>query len=375
MDESTNAPSSNTHAPMNSPTPSAWQQAESDHMLRELHAYMRLTREWDLRYEKMFKTGALSKWYSSVGNEATTVACGSAIGKGDALVSLHRDVGAILRHYVNIEELFPDIFPEKMSLVRQPLGGDSRDRLFRLACQMLGREHGFSRGHERSYHYNHMEPDHGLIHLGMISHLGSMIPVAAGAALSFQQQGLDRVSINFIGEGATSTGDFHEGLNIAAVWKLPFILVIENNHWAFSTPTSQQYACDNLASRALGYGIPGVEVDGNDPLAVLEVMQTAVKRARAGEGPTLVEAHLGRHRGHSEGDDSLNQVPSDELKGYLDNDPMDLIEARLLSSGVVSRAWLQEIKERSANLIMEVVDEAMAMPEPTPNTDRNTYAD
>ncbi|MDG1454791.1 MAG: thiamine pyrophosphate-dependent enzyme, partial [Planctomycetota bacterium] len=171
------------------------------------------------------------------------------------------------------------------------------------------------------------------------------------------------------------TGDFHEGLNIAAVWKLPFILVIENNHWAFSTPTSQQYACDNLASRALGYGIPGVEVDGNDPLAVLEVMQKAVKRARAGEGPTLVEAHLGRHRGHSEGDDSLNQVPSDELKGYLDNDPMDLIEARLVSSGVVSRAWLQEIKERSANLIMEVVDEAVAMPEPTPNTDRNTYAD
>lgn len=336
---------------------------------------MRLTREWDLRYEKMFKTGALSKWYSSVGNEATTVAAASAIEKGDALVSLHRDAGAILRHYVDIESLIPEIFPSNMGLVRQPLGGDSRKRLLRLACQMLGREHGFSAGHERSYHYNHMEPEHGLIHIGMISHLGSMIPVAAGAALSFQQQKNDRVAINFIGEGATSTGDFHEGLNIASVWKLPFILIIENNHWAFSTPTSQQYACENLASRAIGYGMPGVEVDGNDPIAMHQVMQEAVQRARSGDGPTLVEAHVGRHRGHSEGDDSLDQVPGDELQGYLENDPMDLIESRLVSGGIVSRAWLEEIREKCAALIMEVVDEAMSMPEPKPNSDRSIHAE
>ena len=375
MDQSPNTTPSETGAPAEATSNASWLDTVSDHTVREMHAYMRLTREWDLRYEKMFKTGALSKWYSSVGNEATTVACASAIESGDALVSLHRDVGAILRHYIDIQSLFPEIFPGNMTLVRDPLSGDSRERLLRLACQMLGREHGFSGGHERSYHYNHLEPENGLIHIGMISHLGSMIPVAAGAALSFQQQGSDRVAINFIGEGATSTGDFHEGLNIASVWKLPFILVIENNHWAFSTPTSQQYACDNLASRAAGYGMPGIEVDGNDPVAVHQVMKSAVERARAGEGPTLVEAHVGRHRGHSEGDDSLNQVPSDELKGYLDNDPMDLIETRMINSGIVSRAWLEEIRERCSTLIMEVVDEAMAMPEPTPNSDRSIYAE
>ena len=375
MDQSANSSPSDTGALPDVSQSAAWLDTGSDHAIREMHAYMRLTREWDLRYEKMFKTGALSKWYSSVGNEATTVAAASAIEKGDALVSLHRDAGAILRHYVDIESLVPEIFPSNMSLVRKPLGGDSRKRLLRLACQMLGREHGFSAGHERSYHYNHMEPEHGLIHIGMISHLGSMIPVAAGAALSFQQQKSDRVAINFIGEGATSTGDFHEGLNIAAVWKLPFILIIENNHWAFSTPTSQQYACENLASRAIGYGMPGVEVDGNDPIAMHQVMQEAVKRARAGEGPTLVEAHVGRHRGHSEGDDSLDQVPGDELKGYLENDPMDLIENRLINSGIVSRAWLEEIREKCAALIMEVVDEAMSMPEPEPNSDRSIHAE
>ena len=148
-----------------------------------------------------------------------------------------------------------------------------------------------------------------------------------------------------------------------------------NNHWAFSTPTSQQYACDNLASRAIGYGMAGVEVDGNDPIAMHQVMQEAVQRARSGEGPTLVEAHVGRHRGHSEGDDSLDQVPGDELRGYLENDPMDLIETRMVNGGIVSRAWLEEIREKCAALIMEVVDEAMSMPEPEPNSDRSIHAE
>ena len=209
----------------------------------------------------------------------------------------------------------------------------------------------------------------------MISHLGSMIPVAAGAALAFQQAQTDRVAINFIGEGATSTGDFHEALNIASVWKLPFILIIENNHWAFSTPTSQQYACDKLADRALGYGIPGVQVDGNDPKAVLEVMNTAVARARAGNGPTLVEAMLGRQRGHSEGDDSLTQVPAEELEQYRDTDPIDLLEKKLIEKNLISHKRIDETRDRCAALIISVVDEAMSMPEPTVGKHRGIYAD
>lgn len=335
---------------------------------------MRLAREWDLRFEKMFKTGALSKWYSSIGNEATTVACASAIESGDALLTLHRDSGAILRHYLDVDQLLPGALTEK-NRIRKPLPGDSQQRLLRLTCQMLGRESGFSAGHERSYHYNHFEEENGLIHIGMISHLGSMIPVAAGASLAFQQSKSDRVAINFIGEGATSTGDFHEALNIASVWRLPFILIIENNQWAFSTPTSQQYACAQLADRALGYGIPGVQVNGNDPQAVLDVMETAVARARAGEGPTLVEAMLGRQRGHSEGDDSLNQVPAEELRIHVENDPLDLVEQELINKGLASQAWIEEMKDRCSTLIVNVVDEAMSMPEPAVGKHREIYAD
>ncbi|MAW76172.1 MAG: hypothetical protein CMJ95_02115 [Planctomycetes bacterium] len=345
-----------------------------DRTLQEMHLYMRLAREWDLRFEKLFRTGALSKWYSSVGNEATTVACASAIEAGDALLTLHRDSGAILRHYLDIDQILPGALPAgKRS--RSPLPGDSQQRLLRLTCQMFGRQAGFSAGHERSYHYNHFEEEHGLIHIGMISHLGSMIPVAAGVALAFQQAGKDRVAINFIGEGATSTGDFHEGLNIASVWRLPFILVIENNQWAFSTPTSQQYACDRLVDRAIGYGIPGVQVDGNNPKAVLQVMETAVARARAGEGPTLIEAMLGRQRGHSEGDDSLTQVPAEELEQYHENDPLDLLEKELTDKGIASHAWIEEIRERCAALIVKYVDEAMSLPEPEVGKHRSIYAE
>jgi len=240
---------------------------------------------------------------------------------------------------------------------------------------MLGRQAGFSCGHERSYHYNLIEEDNGLIHIGMISHLGSMIPVAAGTAFAFQQQGSDRVAINFIGEGATSTGDFHEALNIASVWKLPFILVIENNRWAFSTPASQQYACASLADRGAGYGIPGIQVDGNDPAAVLQVMQSAVERARRGEGPTLVEAMLGRHRGHSEGDDSLLQVPEQELGEYQSSDPVDLIEKKLLDENLLTRDELNDIEERCAALVMKMVDEAMSMPEPDLDQERRILED
>ncbi len=120
----------------------------------------------------------------------------------------------------------------------------------------------------------------------MISHLGSMIPVAAGCAFAFRQKGSDRLAINFIGDGATSTGDFHEGLNMAAVWKLPMILIIENNGYAFSTPARLQYAAERLSDRAIGYGMAGETVDGNDPDAMAEALDRAVRRARSGEGPT-----------------------------------------------------------------------------------------
>lgn len=340
--------------------------------LRELHLFMRLAREWDLRFERLLKTGAVSKWYSSVGNEAVAVAAATAIEAGDALCSLHRDAGAILRYYLDAHRLFPDLFPR--SAGRRTPDVDPREALYRLACQMLGKADGFSRGYERSYHYSWLDERRGVFHVGMISHLGAMIPVAAGVALGFKLRGTDRVAVNFIGEGGTSTGDFHEGLNMAAVLRVPLVLVIENNGWAFSTPASQQYASATLAERGRCYGIPGVRVDGGDAIAVLREMRAAVARARRGEGPALIEAVVGRMRGHSEGDDSYLRIPEAERRRFRELDPLERFERRLLDEGAATRAELDEAARRASSVVLEAVDRAMAAGDPDPFEPRKVHA-
>jgi len=319
------------------------------------YAFMKLTRDFDSRFEALLLTGRVSKWYSEVGNEATTIPAGLALEPGDALCTLHRDLGAILAVYLDPARAFPG-FGFGAPDGRRP---EPEAILHRLACQLLGKGEGFSQGVERSFHYGHLAPEHGILHLGMISHLGTMIPVAAGCAFAFRQAGTDRLSINFIGDGATSTGDFHEGLNMAAVWKLPFILIIENNQYAFSTPAHLQYAAERLSDRAVGYGMAGETVDGNDPDAMAEALGRAVRRARAGEGPTLIEAMLGRMRGHSEGDDSLKVVPPDELAGYLAADPVPAYARRLEADGVFDAAARERLDARVHELVENAIGGAL----------------
>ena len=340
----------------------------SSRLLR--YALMRLTRVLDSRFESLLLTGRVTKWYSEVGNEATTVPAGLALEAGDALCTLHRDLGAILAVYLDPARTFPGLGPGR--LWNEPDGRrpDPEEILHRLASQLLGRDQGFSRGVERSFHYGYLDPEAGILHPGMISHLGAMIPVAAGCAFAFRQAGSDRVALNFIGDGGTSTGDFHEGLNIAAVWRLPLVLVIENNRYAFSTPTSLQYASERLSDRAAGYGMAGETVDGNDPDAMAEAMARAVERARAGEGPTLIEAMLGRMRGHSEGDDSLKVVPEDELERYLSEDPVPAYPRRLEEEGVLDAETRSAVEARSKELVERVLDRALAGPPPRPETAR-----
>jgi 2-oxoisovalerate dehydrogenase E1 component len=335
------------------------------------YAFMKLTRDFDSRFEALLLTGRVSKWYSEVGNEATTIPAGLALGPGDALCTLHRDLGAILAVYLDPARAFPGLgFGEPDG--RRP---DPDHLMTRLACQLLGKGQGFSQGMERSFHYGYLAPEHGILHLGMISHLGSMIPVAAGCGFAFRQSGSDRVAINFIGDGATSTGDFHEGLNMAAVWKLPLVLVIENNHYAFSTPAHLQYAAEQLSDRAIGYGIPGETVDGNDPDAMAEVLNRAVARARAGEGPTLIEAMLGRMRGHSEGDDSLKVVPPDELAAYRAADPVPAYARRLEVDGVMDAATRERLEARVAEMVEAAISRALdAPPPPVERAFRSVFA-
>ena len=334
--------------------------------LLELAFYLRLAREWDLRFEKLFRLGQVSKWYSSVGNEACTVAAADRLESGDALCTLHRDSGAILRYYVDVEDLAPGLLSAESSGRRGPRVecGDSLQRLYRLACQLMGRAHGYSAGYERSYHYGAFDEAAGLLHVGMISHLGAMVPVAAGLGLASRLAGGDRVALNFLGDGGTSTGEFHEGLNMAGVLDAPLVLVIENNRYAFSTPVAQQSRARSFADRAIGYGIAGERVDGNDPLAVSSAVGRAVDRARAGAGPTLIEAMVGRLRGHSEGDDSLARVPAEERQRFEREDPVTRFEDRLLKHGVIQPSVLDAIARRSAEIVLEVADRALAAPPP-----------
>ncbi len=333
--------------------------------IRLLHyAYMRFARDLDTRFAMLLRTGRLSKWYSQIGSEATTVAAGLSLRRGDVLCSLHRDLGAILATYLDPARTFPDFgFGEPDGLRPEP-----RELLYRLCCQLLGRGDGFSNGVERSFHYGYLDPSRGIRHIGMISHLGSMIPVAAGAAFALKQAGTDRVALNFIGDGGTSTGDFHEGLNMAAVWKLPLILVIENNRYAFSTPTSAQYAAERLSDRGIGYGMAAITVDGNDPESVGAAMTRAVERARSGSGPTLIEAMLGRMRGHSEGDDSLKVVPEAELETYMNEDPVPGYARQLDTAGVLDSELLARLEARISELVEEAVARAIEAPGPEVET-------
>ncbi len=322
------------------------------------YAYMRLAREFDTRFEMLLKTGRISKWYSAIGNEGVTVPAGMALEPGDVLVSLHRDVGAILAYYLDPVRVFPELArgsPDE----RRP---EPQELLYRLACQVLGKADGFSRGIERSYHYGYFAPEAGILHVGMISHLGAMIPVAAGCAFALKERGTDRIAINFIGEGGTSTGDFHEGLNLAAVWKLPLVLIIENNRYAFSTPARSQYACLQLSDRGPGYGIPSETVDGNDPEAMARSLAAAVARARSGKGPTLIEAMVGRLRGHAEGDGSMKVVPEHELALYRSQDAVPSYAARLETDEVLTPAEREAITRRCRELVEAAVERALETP-------------
>ena len=199
---------------------------------------------------RLLRQGRLSKWFSGIGQEAIAVGVVAALEETDLVLPLHRNLGVFTTRNVDL------------------------DRLLR---QLLGREGGFTGGRDRSFHFGTL--DHGIV--GMISHLGAMLPVADGLALAGRLRGEDRVVAVFSGDGGTSEGDFHEALNLAAVWRLPVIFLVENNGWGMSTPTSEQYACADLADRAAGYGMPGVVIDGNDVLAVMAAVGEAAARTAA----------------------------------------------------------------------------------------------
>ncbi|MDD9369953.1 MAG: thiamine pyrophosphate-dependent enzyme [Acidimicrobiales bacterium] len=271
---------------------------------QEAHALWRdlvLARVIEEKMLNLLRRGQLSKWFSGIGQEAVSVGLTAALEPDDWILPVHRNLAVFTGRGLDLAVLFR---------------------------QILGRAGGYTGGRDRTFHFGAL--DHHVV--GMISHLGAMAPVADGLALAARLRGEDRVAAVLVGDGATSEGDVHEAMNLAAVWKLGVVFVIENNHWGLSTPARDQYACADLADRAAGYGMPGHIVDGNDVLAVRGAIARAAERARAGRGPTLVECKTFRMRGHEEASGN-DYVPVEELAAWVGRDPIARFEARLDAEG------------------------------------------
>jgi len=301
----------------------------------ELYSYMKLNRMVEERLGNLYRQGkVVGGLYSSRGQEATSVGSAYALAPQDVMGPLIRNLGAMLVRGVKPRE----VMMQYMAKSDSPTGGK-----------------------DGNTHFGDLK--RGLV--APISMLGAVIPVMAGVALAGRMQGRDLVALTYIGDGGTSTGDFHEGLNLAAVLHVPFVLIAENNGWAYSTPTSRQMRIKNIAIRAAAYGLPGEIVDGNDVLAVYETTKRAIERARAGGGPTLIEAKTFRMKGHAEHDDA-GYVPKEQFEEWRTKDPLDRFERHLLGRELASEDELRAIVAKIDAQLNEEVDFALASPMPPP---------
>jgi pyruvate dehydrogenase E1 component alpha subunit len=239
----------------------------------------------------------------------------------------------------------------------------------RIIAQYMGRQTGLTRGRDGNMHMGDM--NYNVI--AFVSHLGDNVPVASGAALAFKQRGEKRVALCYNGEGATSRGDWHEGINFASIHKLPVVFFINNNAYAYSTPIELQMAVEDVASRAPGYGIPGEVVDGNDILAVYDSAKRAIDRARSGEGPSLIEYKTFRMTGHSAHDDA-GYVPPEMFEEWKKKDPILCFEQNLIDEGALTQERLDEMQRECAMMIDDAVDWAEKQPYPVPeDVTRDVY--
>jgi pyruvate dehydrogenase E1 component alpha subunit len=300
----------------------------------ELLYWMQLTRTFDETMVALWKGGrGLGGTFSQRGHEAISVGAGYALAADDVVAPMHRDLGCYL------------------------LRGMTPQRIF---GNLLGRANGVSAGRDANLHGM---GDLSLGIVGFISHLPHSLPVALGQAMSFTYRAEPRVALTFTGDGASSAGLFHETLNLAAVFHAPLVVIVENNQYAYSTPLAQQMKVPDIASRAESYGLPGVQVDGNDVEAVYAATSEAIERARAGGGPTLIEAKTMRMLGHAI-HDGFEYVPRELLAAWEARDPLRLYSARLLADGTATEQEIAAIRTRCEEEIAAALALAEASPLP-----------
>jgi 2-oxoisovalerate dehydrogenase E1 component len=299
--------------------------------LIHLYRSMVLPRMIEDKMLVLLRQGKISKWFSGIGQEAISVGATLAMDPTEWIMPLHRNLGVFTSRNMSLVDLFK---------------------------QWQGDRDGFSKARERSFHFG--SAAHHIC--GMISHLGPQLAIADGVALAYQQRGLLKATIAFTGDGGTSEGDFHEALNVAAVWNLPVIFIIENNGYGLSTPTNEQYACEHLVDRAKGYGMEGIRIDGNNILEVYETIKGVREYCINNQKPYLIECVTFRMRGHEEAS-GVKYVPKELMEAWSRKDPIKNYEQYLVSEGVMNEMQVAEIKNEIKDQIEQDLAEAM---EPTP---------
>ena len=302
----------------------------SNNHLIELYRQLLFPRMIEEKMLLLLRQGKISKWFSGIGQEAISVGVTMALHPDEWIMPLHRNLG---------------VFTSR----KMPL--------HKLIMQWQGAQTGYSKGRERSFHFGSRE--HNIC--GMISHLGPQLAIADGVSLAHKLRKEKKVSVAFSGDGGTSEGDFHEALNVAAVWDLPVIFVIENNGYGLSTPSNEQYRCANLVDKAIGYGMESVQIDGNNILTVYDTIRGLRNYCIKHQKPYLVECMTFRMRGHEEAS-GTKYVPKELFTVWQEKDPIKKYEDYLVHKGVLDSKTVKEIREEYKTLIDEELKTGFAHP-------------
>lgn len=309
--------------------------------LLELYKSILLPRLIEEKMLSQLRQGKISKWFSGMGQEAISVGVVAGMNDDEFILPMHRNLGIFTSRKLPLKRLF---------------------------AQFQGKEEGFTKGRDRSFHFGTMEYNV----VGMISHLGPQLGIADGIALANKIGKEKKATIVFTGDGGASEGDFHEALNVAAVWDLPVIIAIENNAWGLSTPSRDQFRCARFIDKAIGYGIPqedAIQVDGNNILEVYKAVKKAAESIRENPRPIIMEFMTFRMRGHEEAS-GTKYYPEGLIESWEDKDPVDNYEAFLLSAGVITTEYAEKVRGEIKEHINAELKEALALPAIEVSTER-----